>query len=281
MIDTKSGQNMPENETQEPAMPTGEQKIPSNTNQVDSGMDVSQKVTGDTVSDGLPDTATERTKREFDKLKDQFREEREQRLRLEEIFKTLTTPTPPKSPEQPVYDPQTGLINETVLSETQKAATEAKQNADQLRVEVEQYKQELESRDAYAVFPELDPASRSGKPFDKNLSVATRRILIDSTLNPQDYGLFSNQRGKGLSFKEAAKLASKSLGRKEEEVKQEAAREAIESLAPKEQAALEASSTTAKNIEPIDEQELITASRKGNINAIASRINRYRKQSKS
>lgn len=293
MADTP-GQNGAVKQTPQAPMPSADQKIPPITDQTGEGIDVSSTPIGQTVSEGLPDTASDRTRVEFEKLRYQLGEERAQRARLEDIFKTLTTPQAPPVPqqpvfqEQPIYDSQTGLLNESVLADTQKAAIEArrlaqeaKADAERIRQEAFQMRQEAEVKEAYALYPELDPYARHGKPHDKQLEIATRRILTDSALNPQDYGLNPNQRGRGLSFLEAAQMAAKYSPQKVEEVKQQAAKEAIEGIAPKEQATLEAQSAPNAPVEPVDEQQLLTATRKGDINAMAARISRFRKNTKS
>lgn len=54
---------------------------------------------------------------------------------------------------------------------------------------------ERQEREAFAVYPELNP--RSGQ-FDQRLSQQTRAIIYDSMINPHEYG------GRPLSFKDAA-----------------------------------------------------------------------------
>src|SRR5947209_1256085 len=105
--DTPQAEQTPVNETQEPAVPTGEQKI------------VEPAASTQVSEDGLPDTASDRTKHEFEKLRNDLREERQKREAVESAFKSMQ----PKQPAQglsPIIDPDTGYLNESALAERDK-----------------------------------------------------------------------------------------------------------------------------------------------------------------
>ena len=297
MADT-IGTNMPEKDTQEPAMPAGEQKTTDVSAQEEVAQERLPETPEQTEQQELPDEVKERTRLEFEKLKEnnqklfsELKEERGSRQRLEDIFKSITAQPQAQAPQVqqpvPVYDPTTGLLNEEALNNTQNTALDAQRKAEEAQAaalkqqqEFQKYLQDLEAREAFTAYPELDPRGLSGKPHDKELHIETRKVLMDSMLNPDDYG------GKQLSFKQGADLAKAKLTQKVEEIrkeaKQEGAAEAIESISPKEQAALEAGGVRSSgDLSPEEEQDLVLASRKGDVNALAARVSRFRKQPKS
>lgn len=286
MADTQQNeaQKEPVTETQDAPMPSADEKTTPVEGQGQVKQDDVQRLPEVTPTGELPDGVKERTQREFEKLTSQLHDEKQQRQRLEDIFKTIATPVQQSVPQQPqqvpVYDPTTGLLNEDALAATQKAAWEASQRAVRAEEAVQRYVQDQEAREAFQAHPELDPQGRFGKEFDQELHVATRRILTDAMLNPTDYG------GRQLSFKDAGDLAKRQIQTKVDAAtqvaKEEGAKEAIEAIAPKEQAALEAEGASGRVVSlPADEQELIMQSRKGNIDAMAARVSRFRKQGKS
>src|SRR5258708_1208262 len=190
--------------TQQPAMPTGNQQNPT-LGQVDSGAASTQVVTPTTEStEGLPNDTSERTKREFDKLREQLRVEREARLANDKLFNQISTSRQePKLDEpKPLYDPNTGLLNEGVFSDVQKKAYEAEQRAKKAEATIQSNEQqrvrdkdEVQLSEAHAVYPQLNPKA---KDFDKDLYTKARSLMTDSMVYPNDYG------GKILTYKEAA-----------------------------------------------------------------------------
>lgn len=244
MDNTQQAKDVPEVQ-QDAAMPTAEQ-IP------------------DTKVDGLPETASDRTKDQFDKLRSDLAEERTRREALEQAFSTLK-PKDEAPKEEPIYDPNTDQFDWNKLNEVQNQTIEANKAATSTAEEVKALRAELEARDAYNVHPELNPNAAT---FDKELHVAARRVILDSMLNPGDYG------GKQLSLKEAGDLL-KNPSKAVEEARKEGATEAIEQLTPKEQASLEATGTSGRRSDVGNTHEtLAVRTRKGDIDAIAERMNR-------
>ena len=82
MTEDTQGVETPENETQDSATPTEEQKTVETSNEV--------------ATDELPKEASDRTKERFDELTSQLREERQRREALEGAFKTLKPETQPE-----------------------------------------------------------------------------------------------------------------------------------------------------------------------------------------
>ena len=270
MADDIQGQQDPVKATQESAMPTEEQKTPT-LEEVDNGAAQETEVTPATeTTEGLPDDASERTKKEFEKLRDELRTERSRRIETERMFGQNPQPTPQQfnsnnTAVTQVYDPSTGLLNENALNDIQLKAMQAEQRAVKAEQAIANFQIEQQTREAYTAHPELDPKS---KDFDADLNKRVRAFALDSMIHPEDYG--NNQ----LSFKEAADLAkSNTTPKVVEQAKKVAAQEAIEQLTPKEQASLEAVGSPDRRQEveqPLD--QLRFRSRKGDQDAIVERL---------
>lgn len=262
MVDDQQAEQSVVTETPPSPVPSEEQKTPeSSVGQQDAPQEVSadQKP----VEEGLPTEAKDRTKREFEKLQRQLREERMARERLESRFRSMQ----PKAPElPPVYDPETGLLNEQALSQRDRLTQEALNRAARAEEAVQNYEKDREERETFSAYPELDPNERFGKPHDVEFHKEVRRIALDSMLNPQDYG------DKQLSFKEAADLAKGRLTPQVEAAKQQGAKEAIEQLTPKEQASLEATGSSGRRTQVNNLDDLRRRSRKGDSDAIIERL---------
>ena len=218
-------------------------------------------------STGLPDDAHERTKREFDKLQQQLRDERARREYAEQAYQSM-------QPQQdtdmaPIYDPDTGLIDPDQLTDLQSQTIEANRRAERAEKAVENYMKTQEEREVFSVYPELDP---KGDKHDKTFHVETRRIMLDSMVNPDDYD------GQ-LSFKQAADLARKSV-KDPEQARQLGAQQALEELTIKEQASLGAAGTAGRSrfMESEDLQNLQIQTRLGSKEAILERVRRLNDQ---
>lgn len=266
MTDTQRANMTTEMPTQDEPMPSSEQKTPES----DSPQDVetsSQVPSGQVNEEGLPSDSKERTQREFEKLRNQLREERERREYAESVFTSLQTKREPDI--VPVLDPETGYVNETALTDIQRRAIKAEERAQNAENAVQKYFKEQEDREVYRAYPQLNPDSDK---LDKSLHVETRKVMLDSMLNPQDYG------NRQLSFKEAADLASGKLTGTLDEAKKLGAKEALESLGPKEQASLEATGSPDRRNDALTTQsDLAYKSRKGDVDAITERLVRLKK----
>ncbi len=251
----------PENETQDTATSTVEQQTTETSKEV--------------AENELPDEASERTKSRFDELTRQLSEERQSRKALEDAFKTLK----PKEVQQeetlkPIYDPDTGLLNEEVLTDYQRRTIEAEKRATQAEQAVQQYtekqkqeyqekEQEREALEAYEAHPDLNPTD---KAFDQNLSSVTSSIMLRSMLHPEEFG------DKQLSFKQAGDKAKELVGKIAAGAKAQGAQEAIEQLSPKEQAALEATGSSNRRSDNSNLEDLKRRTRRGDESAIIERL---------
>lgn len=176
----------------------------------------------------LPQEASERTKREFEKLTTDLRQERTERERLQTLFNSMQSKPEDSKPNAPVMD--TG-----VLENIQQRLNEAEQRVLQAESKANMTLEELENREVYTAHPALNPNDE--KTFDKELHKKTRQIILDSMLNPEDY------EGKQLSFKEAADLVSQ---------EKSGITRSLEAETSKEQASLDASGNSARRLDVTD-----------------------------
>lgn len=252
MTDQTQAQVVPE--TQGAPMPSADQ----------SQTQVQTSPQGDSQQ-GLPDGVSERTAKEFEKLQSQLREERARREKAESAF----TAFKPEPQITPVYDPNTGLLNEQVLTDMQQRSLNAEQRAQRAEQAVVQYQEQQEKRDLFANYPQLNPES---KDYDAQLDKVTAGIWYASQVSPQRFG------NKQLSTKEAADEAAKILSVGVQHARDEGAQQALEQLTPKEQAALAAQGTPTRRSEVnTNHQDLVTLSRKGGKAGEAALVERMRR----
>lgn len=251
----------------------------------------------------LPEEAKERTREQFEKLKDSnrqlFEANRKLQVELQKKLQAKETFAPIQQVEgqqttaqaqQPIIeqftetDPITGdrVINEDklkkVLEDTQKGASQAAERAVQNYVRKQQaVDTERQTKEAYATYPELNP--NNPEVFDKKLHRLTRATLTDSYMNPEDYGNFS------LTFKEAAKLAkdmttseAKKIEKKVEKKTEEIKKKQDKAQEKKEQGSLEAKGVSGAQVPPPsaseEDRRLIMATRAGDFWALAKRLTR-------
>ena len=251
-------QDIPVNETQEPAMPTGEQQI------------VEPAASTQEVQDGLPENASDRTRHEFDKLQSQLREERSRRETVEAAFRSMQPKEQPAQGLAPIVDPDTGYINDSAVAERDRLTQEALSRAQKAEEAVQSYMQDQENRVAYQAHPESDPSS---KQFDPELKKRAAAILLHSMVNPQEYS------GKQLSLKEAYDYLKGSTSSAVEVARKQGAQEAIEQLSPKEQAALEATGAPSRREDVVSSLDTLRfQTRKGNQDAIVARMKALKSQ---
>lgn len=252
MAEETQGVIEPVNDTQDVAAPTTEQKTTGS----------------EQVPNELPNEASERTKARFEELTSQLKEERQRREALEGAFKTLKPEAKPEA-NQPIYDPDTGLLNEQALNNVQLRAQEAERQAQETKKQLDQLlegqkkqTQEREDLEAFTAHPELDPKNEK---FNKDLRDMTASLMLQSMVHPEQFG------DKQLTHKEAGDKAKELVAKISGNVATEAAKEAIEQLSPKEQAALEATGSTKRG-NTTDLTDLRRQTRRGNEDAIVARL---------
>lgn len=157
-----------------------------------------------------PENVSDRTAEQFQKLLDSNRQLYEQNEAMRKEMKERFTPAPAPAPAPTQQaqvddfievDPATGqpYINEQRLrskvKELEEAARRAEQKADNFVKSTQEREIERQNREAFAAFPELNPQAQN---FDRDFNMQTRALIMDSWVNPQDYG------GRPLEFAEAA-----------------------------------------------------------------------------
>lgn len=260
MADETQAEQSPDEVIQDSPMPSEEQQdlVTDNDEQV---ADESQEALAQETDNELPADVSKRTSEQFEKLRTQLRDERTRREAIESSYRGYQ----PESIQTPIIDPDTGLLDENALTAVQYEAQQARLEAQAIRNELQRERADRENRETYEVHPDLNPDVT--KTFNKKLHIATRQIMLDSMLNPQDY------ENRQLSFREAADLAKGTTTAAQ--ARQEGAKEALEQLTPKEQASLEASGSASRQRIVAGAQELESLrvqSRRGDPDAVIARL---------
>lgn len=226
-----------------------------------SGTNAPQEVSVPESDDlSLPDNASSRTAAQFEKLREDLREERRRREQLEQAY---TYQTKPAVDNTPMYDPNTGYVDITKLEQTRYAAIEAQTRATNAEQKFERYVQEKQEEEAFAAHPELNP---NAKNHDKELHKMTRALIMDSMVNPNDYD------GRELTARQAADLAKKQRSKVVEQIKAETTTQVLEQLSPKEQASFEATGRSDKRVDAQDFSDLVDRTRRNDLDAIMARM---------
>lgn len=177
-------------------------------------------------------------------------------------------------------DPTTGeqFINDQKLQsrikEINDRATRAEQAITQFAQQNEQREIQRQEMEAYAAYPELNPANPGYNPV---FAKQTRAYLQDSFINQADYG------NRMLQFKEAADLVRQQFAPQQAQPVQEATPNAqaaeaqAQAEALRQQAIAEPIGQPAQQIRPAVANEeyyeqVRTATRKGDDNALAARL---------
>ena len=184
------------------------------------------------VTGELPDGVTKRTQEQFDKLKGQTAELKEQlREMRERAFNEQRFQNVQKTEEaKPLYDRTTGLVNLEALEDIQRKADTADKRSAQLEEQIRQGRTLDENRELFSAHPELkEPKTKEAKElFDES-----ERIWMHSQVYPEKFG------GMSLTQKQAADLAKK-------RVSQSTPAETVES---KEQASFAASGRPSQGVQ--------------------------------
>ena len=251
------GQNKTEKETQNEAVPTSEQKTPK-TDKVQE-VAAEQEAEAQSQKEGLLDTASERTREQFEKLQEQLRTERAQKEYLAQVLNEAQSAKEetPKS----LIDPDTGLVDEAAITDLQRQLSESNKRAKNAERSVQEFLVKQEEREMISSNPELDPNS---KDYDKSLRTLAEGIYYHSMVNPQEYG------NKQLSPTEAAAEAKKLMASKAKEGEEKGAKAAVEQITPKEQASLEVRG--GAKAPSVDDSELGARTRRGDKAALIERL---------
>ncbi len=246
MTDEPQAEQQAEIETQQEPMPSSEQQT---SNAVEPTEAAAREPEVAEAELELPKDSKERTQEQFEKLKSQLADERTRRTKLERAF-TPTYQNQNESSGVPEwYDSETQSVDVNKLQQRevnlqQKISTLENQLTGLTRKEEE--KQESE---AYAAYPELNPKSGD---FDDRF----QKQLIS-------YMATEFSEGKQISMKQAADDIVALAERRAKKAEKEGAKKALESLSPKEQAALEATGRSDRRLPSEDRATIRAKSRQG------------------
>jgi len=212
----------------------------------------------------LPEGVSERTKEQFNKLKEAnkaLKEQLDKKAEIEPIFESMRPKTDTGLTQgqldQVTDTDQYGnkFINEERLGVLLSQNT---QKAEAAVAQVNRFIEDQQTREAFTAIPQLDPKNDK---FDPELHKATRAFLLDSMVNPSEYG------SRALSYKEAGEIAMKATNAEIAKVEQEANAQ----QSAKEQGSLEATGRSDRRTQTeTSEEELRHKIRSGDENALAS-----------
>jgi len=230
-----------ESQTQPEPMPSSEQK----TSETAEPVEVAEREakTEDTELE-ISSDAKERTREQFEKLKSQLAEERERRMRLERVF---TTNTPQQQRQQEVpewYDPDTQSVDVKKLQQRENALQQKIGLLESQLTGITRKEEEQQEQETYKAYPELNPKSGD---FDERF----QKQLIS-------YLATEYAEGRRPTMKQAADDIVALAERRAKNAEKVGAQKALESLSPKEQAALEATGRSDRRI-PSENLEAVRA----------------------
>lgn len=208
----------------------------------------------------LPDGVSERTRTQFEKLQKQLAEEK---AKNKNPFDSIRQTYQPEISTAPLYNTQTGYIDTTELENLRSGVNEARAEIAKLKAERQKEVEEAQTREALSAYPELDPQSGG---HNAEFYKATRAVIIDSMMNPNDYG------GKALTYKAAADIAKSFNSKALTEAEKAGAEKALQKLGSKEQAALEATGRSDRRNSTVDREDLVERTRKNDTNAVMERL---------
>ena len=251
-----------EKQTPQEPMPSSKQKTPEPTNQEQEAPATVTKPEAE--GEALPEGTKERTTQQFEKLQKQLQEERKQRMELETLVSSGKQTPDPKGNE--FYDPGTGMVDAGKLKQNIDLAQQTAQRAEAAVKNQQQMDERRQEVDAHEAYPQLNPDA-DPKTFNGDFYRKTRAVLTDSMVYPEQYG------GRKLTLKEAADMVGGNTPKAVADAKELGAKEAVESLTPKEQASLEATGRSDRRGDLNSNlEDLQTRSRKGDLEAIVQRL---------
>jgi hypothetical protein len=221
--------------------------------------------TAETEELALPDDAKDRTTEQFDKLKEQLRDERVRREEAETAYSSQYLQQQPVAGNQqkPIYDAATGYVDVDELERLRSTTAKAQASATRSDRKLEKYIVQQQKAEAFAVYPELDTKS---KDHDSELAKMSNALITASMMNPKDYS------GE-LTLKQAADMIRGMSDRDRKAAEKVGAAKAVEELTPKEQASLEATGRSDRRTDvEVDYSELRGATRRGSKEATIARL---------
>lgn len=252
----------PVEKVQEEAMSTSEQPTADDSSEAvaDEGQEAAPEETEELA---LPNDVKERTAEQFEKLKEQLRDERVRREEAE-TFTASQIQTPQVSTGQkPIYDAATGYVDVAELERLRSSTAEANAAAVKSDRKLEKYIAQQQEAEAFAVYPELNSKSTD---YNKDFAGMAGDLVMGSIMNPRKYS------GE-LSLKAAADMLRGMSDKERKAAEKKGATKAVEVLTPKEQASLEATGRSDRRTDVgVDYNELRNATRHGSKEATIARL---------
>jgi hypothetical protein len=262
MTDQNEATQEAETVTQQEAMPTSDQK----TSETEETTKVAERETEVAeTGDELPSEAKERTREQFEKLKSQLAQERERRTRLERVF-SKPQPQAAQSRVPEWYDPDSQTVDVYKLQNREQILQQKIGQLETQLTGITRKEEESQEKEAYTAYPELNP--KSGKDFDERF----QKQLIS-------YMATEFAEGKNPTMKQAADDIVALAERRAKKAEKEGATKALESLSPKEQAALEATGRSDRRLPQEDLESIRAKTRQGGrsgTEAIMKRLSKIR-----
>lgn len=229
-------------------------------------MSTSEEPTDDTNLE-LPDEGvSERTRKEFEKLKEQLRLEKQKNSQpkaasvMEELYPSyIPQPLPQNQSNEDVFT-ESGEVDIALLNKTLKEANDRAMRAEQLANEVREQSRRFEETQAvkqvHKEFPELDP---SNPAFDSRFYELVKNDLIGQMMNGKQ-----NIREAAVKVTEFYKP-----GKSVNEVQSQAVEEYKRNISQKEHAS---SISSSKSVSSTDLEELRSKTRLGDKDALYARL---------
>lgn len=257
MADQPQAENNADQDSQQEPMPSSEQQSPEPKQPAEASPQGDSRGEQAGEEPKLPEGVKDRTSKEFDKLKRQLAEEREKRTQYERVL-GQQTPQRPLESQAPWYNPETQEVDVNVL---QNELNQLKQQNQTLQGTLQRYQQTQDKRQekvAFKAHPELNP---SGDKFNEEFHNAV-------------VGYLANQYAQGNypSLKKAADTIKKFGSSEVKKAEKEGAKQALEQLSPKEQAALEAEGRSDRRQSVGTLEDLRARTRSGDDDAIRERL---------
>ena len=237
MADDQQAEQIVEENPQAPT-PSAEQTAEPNTEEVETAVEETEP----TQEEVKP-----RTEERIKKLTQELRAEREARLRLEQA-----TPAIPQW-----YDPTTGVVDPNKLQEREQTLISQLQTLQQQVSGYTKQQDLAQEKEAYAAYPEL-------KSDDQFHEEVIRKMATEFAI------------GNNPTMKEAADAVMGFAKKLTTKAEKEGARKALEQLAPKEQASLEATGRSDRRLPSQDLASLSRQSRYGGDSGTAAVLARLK-----
>lgn len=265
MTDQQQAKDVAEKETQQEPVPSSEQKSsePSETAKAAEG-ETPRETSQESKDLELPSDAKERTREQFEKLKADLAEERSRRTRLERAF-TKPSQTGQENhdgvPEW--FDPENQTVDVNKLNQRERQLQQKVETLENQLTGLTRKEEQIQEKEAYEAYPELNPKSGD---FDDRF----QKQLIS-------YMATEFSEGRNPTMKQAADDIIAIAEKRAKRAEKEGAKKALESLSPKEQAALEATGRSDRRLPGEDLASMRAQTRQGGRSGLEAAMRRLSK----